>query len=106
MWKGKLPIPKPQKEQNNYTDESHINNLDEIKQFISFLIHVEKIPCKIHAFDRFENLFHPKTGLVLFNEHKARLYNRLLEECYVAYVKLRRKTSFDTYIMELQRKIR
>ncbi len=105
-WRDKLPVPKRLHEQNCYTDKSHINDMDELKQFISFLIHVEKIPCKIHAFDRFENMVHPKNGFVLVNERKASLYTRLLEEGYVAYVKLRRKTSFDTYLMGLQRKVK
>ena len=105
-WKGKLPIPKISQNEERYTDSSHITNIYELKQFISFLIHEEKIPNKIHAFERFENLVHPKTGSALFNEYKANLYTRLLDEGYTTYVKLRRKTSFDSYIMELQRKER
>lgn len=105
-WKGKLPIPKVSKKEERYTDSSHITNIDELKQFISFLIHEEKIPNKIHAFERFGNLVHPKTGFALFNEYKANLYTRLLDEGYTTYIKLRRMTSFDTYIMELQRKAR
>lgn len=105
-WNGKLPIPKFSQNEERYTYSSHITNIDELKQFISFLIHEEKIPNKIHAFERFENLVHPKTGFALFNEYKANLYTRLLDEGYSTYLKLKRKTSFDTYILELQRKER
>lgn len=105
-WKGKLPVPKLPQAQNGYTEISHINSLDDLKEFISFLIHEERIPRKIHAFDRFEDLIHPKAGFALFNESKAKLYTRLLDEGYIVYVKQRRKTSFDSYIMGLQRKVK
>ena len=104
-WKGKLPVANIAN--NKYTDKNfHIKNIDDLKQFISFLINEEKIPYKIHAFERFCKLIHPKTGRQLYNESKAHQYSRLLDEGYSVYDKLHRKTSYDSFLMALQRKIR
>ncbi|PWB03260.1 hypothetical protein C5O23_03695 [Duncaniella muris] len=106
-WRGKLPVTDTLHKENKYTDDSsHITSIDDLEQFISFLIHKEKIPCKIHAFEDFGNLIHPKTGMPLYNEYKATQYTRLLNEGYSTYVKLHRKTSYDSFLMALQRKVR
>ncbi len=104
-WKGKHPAA--DMAYNKYTDENfHITNIDDLKLLISFLIHEEKIPCKIHAFEQFGNLIHPKTGKQLYNEYKASQYARLLDEGYSVYVKLHRKTSYDSFLLSLQRKVK
>lgn len=105
-WKGTLPPTMDKPPKNKYDDSSHMTNIEDLKQFLYFLIYEERIPYKIHAFERFGNLLHPKTGLSLLPKDKAFNYTRLLDEGYTIYCKLHRKTSYDSYIMELQRKLR
>ena len=105
-WKNKLPNKEIDPKAKRYTEDSHILSIEELKQFVSFLIFDERIPCLIHAFERFGDIIHPKTGRPFFNGPKATTYTRLLDEGYTVYVKLHRKASYNSFILSLQREIK
>ena len=65
-----------------YTRDFHITTIEEVKDFFRHIVF--DLDINFHPDDDFRDYFNQETGERSMNDEQAELYNRLMEESFVA----------------------
>ena len=64
----------------NYTHDSQITNIEEVKEFFRYIVY--DLDINFHPDDDFKDYVSYKTGERTMDDEQAELYNRLMDESF------------------------